>query len=98
MSDTGSHTTTAAQSWREMRPEHITIAGEEFERNDVTARRYGTTERSVNRGDANGAPYLTLHGVKYRPTKRYDEFIRSKVQIRKAKPLAPPVRRRRARC
>jgi hypothetical protein len=77
---------------REAHPEHITIGGETFERNDIRARRLGMSERSVNRGDARGAPYVFLGGVKYRPVERHDQFILSGIQQRK--PERP--RRRRA--
>jgi hypothetical protein len=72
---------------REAHPERIIIASETFERNDIRARRLGMSERSVNRGDARGAPYIFLGGVKYRPVERHDAFILSGIQQRK------PVRR-----
>jgi hypothetical protein len=71
---------------KEARPEHISVADEVFERNDLTAKRYGGSERTVNRGDKNGAPFRFFNGVKYRPVKRYDAFILSTVQVRKPPP------------
>jgi hypothetical protein len=76
---------------REAHPERIIIASETFERNDIRARRLGMSERSVNRGDARGAPYIFLGGVKYRPVERHDAFILSGIQQRK--PVRRSVRR-----
>jgi hypothetical protein len=74
---------------REARPERITIGGEDFVRNDVVAEKYKTTERSINRGDMKGAPFLILHGVKYRPEDQYDEFLKAQIIVRGQ----PPKRR-----
>jgi hypothetical protein len=41
---------------RERRPERIEIGGEVLLRNDVQARQLGCSERSVDRGDKDGAP------------------------------------------
>src|SRR5262245_15133779 len=67
---------------KEARPEHITVADEIFERNDLTAKRYGGSERTINRGDKDGAPFRFFNGVKYRPVKRYDAFILDSIQVR----------------
>jgi hypothetical protein len=64
---------------REMHPEYILVGGETFERNDATARRYGVSERTVNRGDREGAPYAFVGAVKYRPKERYDAHILSRI-------------------
>jgi hypothetical protein len=71
---------------REAHPERIHIAGETFVRNDVQARELGCSERSVNRGDKHGAPFLFIGGIKYRPEKRYAAFIIGRIQARKAPP------------
>jgi hypothetical protein len=80
-------TSTEAQSLdprdRRAHPETIVIAGETFVRNDVRARKLHMSERSLNRGDARGAPYVMLGGVKYRPAERHDAFILSTIQQRK---------------
>lgn len=60
---------------REAHPERIVVGDEVFLRNDVQARQLGCSERSVNRGDRHGAPYLFIGGVKYRPEKRYAAFM-----------------------
>lgn len=68
---------------REAHPERITIGNETFERNDIRAKNLSISERSLNRGDAQGAPYVILGGVKYRPVERHDAFILSGIQTRK---------------
>jgi hypothetical protein len=75
---------------REARPERITIGGEVFVRNDIRARDLSMSERTINRGDAQGAPYLMIAGCKYRPVDRHDAFILSGIHARK------PARRARA--
>jgi hypothetical protein len=75
---------------REAHPEHIIIANETFERNDIRAKNLSMSERTMNRGDARGAPYVFLCGVKYRPVERHDAFILSSIQVRK-----PPSSKRR---
>jgi hypothetical protein len=68
---------------REAHPERITIGSETFERNDIRAKNLCMSERSLNRGDAQGAPYVFLGGVKYRPVERHDAFILGSIQVRK---------------
>jgi hypothetical protein len=75
---------------KESRPERIVVGEETFERNDITAKRYGSSERTINRGDRDGAPFRFFNSVKYRPMKRYDAFILSTIQE-----LKPKRRRRR---
>jgi hypothetical protein len=58
------------------------IGGEEMVRNDVLAQEQGTTERTINRGDARGAPYIYIAGVKYRPIERYHRFMLGQIQVR----------------
>src|ERR1700722_10191882 len=79
---------------REAHPEYIPAGDTTWERNDVTARRYGETERTTNAGDKHGAPYRHFGGIKYRPLPAYDEFIAS--GIRRQQPLQPRPRRRSA--
>jgi hypothetical protein len=67
---------------RSARPERITIAGKEFARNDVLAAEGGITERTLNRGDARGDPYLMLYGVKYRPVEEHAAYLLGKVKRR----------------
>jgi hypothetical protein len=67
---------------RAARPERILIGDEQMVRNDVLAQEQGVSERSLNRGDAHGAPYIMLFGVKYRPLRRYHEFLLKQIQIR----------------
>lgn len=71
---------------RQQRLEHIRVGDEEFERNDLTATRYGESERTVNRKDMLGAPYIYFAGVKYRPIQRYDAFILSQIKSAKREP------------
>jgi hypothetical protein len=68
---------------REAHPERITVGGEVFIRNDILAREQGESERSLNRGDARGAPFRFFGGVKYRPQRLHAEFIMKTIQVRK---------------
>ena len=65
---------------RSMRPERIDIGDDELVRNDLIAKAQGTSERTVNRGDAHGAPFTYVGGVKYRPQKAYRLFLASRIQ------------------
>jgi hypothetical protein len=78
---------------RETHPEHLAIGGETFVRNDVRAKALHMSERSLNRGDRQGAPFLFIGAVKYRPVERHDAFILASIQTRKPQ---PPKRRREA--
>src|SRR5215471_2800863 len=68
---------------REAHPERITVGGEVFVRNDIKAKEQGESERSLNRGDARGAPFRFFGGVKYRPERLHAEFIMKTIQVRK---------------
>ena len=65
---------------KQARPERIAVGNDTFERNDIIAQRYGSSEKTINRGDRDGAPYRYFNGVKYRPVERYEEFILSTIQ------------------
>jgi hypothetical protein len=77
---------------REAHPERIVVGDETFIRNDKLAEEYGVSERSINRGDRDGAPFRFIGGVKYRPKRRYDQFILNGIQ--EQKPQAPIKRKR----
>ena len=77
---------------REHHPEQIVVGDETFIRNDKMAERHGVSERTVNRGDRDGAPYRFFGGVKYRPRSRYEQFILN--SIREGKPRAPKRKQR----
>ena len=55
----------------------------------------GISERSVNRDDRRGAPFVFIGGVKYRPAKRYAAFIMGRIQVRQRPPHKRAHRRRR---
>ena len=74
---------------REAHPERITIGSEVFIRNDVLAREQGESERSLNRGDARGAPFRFFGGIKYRPLRLHAEFVMRTIQMR----MPPPSKR-----
>jgi hypothetical protein len=74
---------------REQRPERIDITSDVLIRNDVMAAMLGGSIRGLNREDANGAPYIHIHGVKYRPQRGYHDYLASKVKRRGE----PPKRR-----
>jgi hypothetical protein len=71
---------------RETHPERIAIGDEVFVRNDVRAKECAMSVRSLNRSDAEGAPYRFFGGVKYRPHKRHDEFLLKTIQVDKPHP------------
>jgi hypothetical protein len=64
---------------KQAHPERIVIGGKTLERNDVVAKRYGESERSTNRRDRQGAPYIFISNIKYRPQPDYDEFILARI-------------------
>jgi hypothetical protein len=74
---------------RDARPERIDITTDVLIRNDIMAAMLGGSIRGLNREDAKGAPYLHVHGVKYRPQRAYHEYIASKIKRRGE----PPKRR-----
>ena len=78
---------------REAHPERIVVGDEVFIRNDVMAGEYGVSERSIDRGDRDGAPFRFIGGVKYRPKGRYDQFILDGIQ--EGRPRPPKRKRRR---
>lgn len=77
---------------RELHPERITVGSTVFERNDITAARFGETERSANKRDKQGAPFAYFGNIKYRPRDEYDEFILR--GICRQQPPQPKQRRR----
>jgi hypothetical protein len=91
--DSSTHDQPLDPRCREAHPEHIGVGGIDYERNDVAARKYSESERSANRRDKKGAPYVFFGGVKYRPQPHYDNFIASTIQQHKPQ---PPKRRQRA--
>ena len=74
------NTATLGNRRKKSRPEQIVVGDETCERNDITAKRYGGSERTINRGDRHGAPFRFFNGIKYRPMKRYDAFVLSTIQ------------------
>jgi hypothetical protein len=81
--DSSTHDQPLDKRCREAHPERITIGDETFERNDIRAQNLSISERSLNRGDARGAPWIMLGGVKYRPVRQHDAFILASIQQRK---------------
>ena len=68
-------------SRRSTRPERMVIGGVEMVRNDVVAREQGgVAERTINRGDKDGAPYIYIGGVKYRPIEQYHQFLLGQIK------------------
>ena len=64
------------------RPERIDIGDDHLVRNDLIAKEQGTSERTINRSDAYGAPFTYVGGVKYRPIGAYRQFLASRIQRR----------------
>jgi hypothetical protein len=82
---------------RELHPERLKIAGQEFIRNDVQAKELGISERSVDRGDKLGAPWLMIGNIKYRPVQGFADFLLSRVQTRKPQPRNKQAKKARKR-
>ena len=80
---------------REAHPERITIGDVMFVRNDIAAENICESERTLNRRDADGAPYILLGGIKYRPEKLLNEFLLDGIKTNKPQP--PKRQRARAR-
>ena len=78
---------------KQAHPERIKVGSKTFERNDVVAGKYGESERSVNRRDPHGAPYIFFGNIKYRPQPDYDDFILS--GIKQHKPSKAAARKQR---
>lgn len=76
---------------RAQRPERIDLGDDEGLRNDLVAKQQGVSERTLNRGDAKGAPFIMIGGVKYRPIRAYRQFLASQIQVHGR----PPQRRHR---
>lgn len=75
---------------RTSKPERIDIGTDTLVRNDILAGEHGVCERTLDRGDAKGAPYTYVGGSKYRPINAYRAFIAAGIVRRQ-----PPARRRR---
>jgi hypothetical protein len=65
---------------RELHPERVVVGDETFIRNDIQAKQLGCSERSVDRGDKDGAPFVFIGGIKYRPERRYAAFFMKRIQ------------------
>ena len=76
---------TISRRTRAARPERIDIGDDELVRNDIVAKLQGTCERTINRSDARGAPFIYVGGVKYRPIALYRQFLASRI-VRKGQP------------
>ena len=57
------------------------MAGVTYVRNDILAREMGVSERSVNRGDKEGAPFRFFGGIKYRPELAYGRYVEKSIQM-----------------
>jgi hypothetical protein len=68
------------------RPERIVIGGETFVRNDILAAEMKCNVRTLNRGDPDGAPYIYLFNVKYRPLRRYHQYLLDRKVVRRGQP------------
>jgi hypothetical protein len=85
--DSSTHDRPLDPRCREAHPAVIVAGNRTYHRNDIAAKAYSESERSANRRDPKGAPYVYFGGVKYRPQPDYDNFIAS--MIMRHKPVAP---------
>jgi hypothetical protein len=67
---------------RESHPERILIGNEVFVREDIMAAELGECMRTLARRDVEGAPHARFGGVKYRPEKRFHQFLLDTIQVR----------------
>jgi hypothetical protein len=86
-------TTAHKDRHRDARPERIIVGDEVFIRNDVLAREHAISERTLNRSDKDGAPYRFFAGVKYRPERRYSEFVLRGIVEKRPERRRPPLRK-----
>jgi len=88
----------AGRRARSAHPERIPLNDDDLVRNDLIAAEVGTSERTVDRGDKDGAPYTYIGGVKYRPINAYRQFLASRIERRNQAPRrrrrSPPRRHR----
>ena len=74
------------QRRRALKPACIDIGSDDLIRNDIVATEDGVSERTLNRGDAKGDPFIYIGGVKYRPRRGHHEFRASQIQRRSQAP------------
>jgi hypothetical protein len=84
--DEPSNATSAGHRARSAHPERITLNDDELVRNDLIAAELGTSERSVNRGDADGAPFVLVGGIKYRPIRAYRQYLAARIKQKNQPP------------
>jgi hypothetical protein len=78
---------------RAERPERIALAdGDCLLRNDLVAAEIGLSVRGLARYDADGAPFVFVGGVKYRPLGAFRQYLASRVKQR-TKPAKRSARR-----
>lgn len=82
MSDIDTIIKNEASPRRALRPARIDLGDDIGLRNDLVAQEQGVHERTINRGDAKGAPFIMIGGVKYRPIRAYRQFLTSQIQVR----------------
>jgi hypothetical protein len=70
---------------RAAHPKTLNIGGEDFDRNDVAAEQLGECERTLNRRDRQGAPFIFLGGIKYRPRQRLADYLLGTIKAKKTK-------------
>jgi hypothetical protein len=64
---------------RARRPDRVELGDDVAVRNDLVARQDGIAERTLNRYDGQGAPFIMIGGVKYRPERAYREWLAGRV-------------------
>jgi hypothetical protein len=69
------------RSFRSERPERLVLGGEEMVRNDVLANDLHTSVHAIDSGDRDGAPYIKLFGIKYRPLRLYHEYLLRQIRV-----------------
>jgi hypothetical protein len=71
---------TSGRHRRDSKPEYVVIGDETFRRNDVAAAARAMCERTYNRHDKAGNPFIKLAGTKFRPERGEAEYFLSLVQ------------------
>ena len=61
--------------------------GTMLERDDIAQQKKGQSQRTAARQDKDGAPFVMIAGVKYRPQPHYDDYFVTKI-VRLGQPSA----------
>jgi hypothetical protein len=64
------------------RPERIPLGDDVGIRDDIMAAQLGVITKTLSSYDRDGAPYLMVGNVKYRPERAFNEYLRSRIKVK----------------